>query len=258
MLRKLAFCSLGILLVLAFWSWRAENPQAQNSNNSSPMASPTPEVTASPETSPSPTPAASPTPSYQQHSYFDATARWPESSIYVCWENPLPQFADQMALVKQSVAESWEAASAVRFTGWQRCATTNMGIRILIDDSGPRTLGLGVNLNGVVNGMILNFTFNNWGTACRDQLNMCIKSIAVHEFGHALGFAHEQNRPDAPGECQQLAQGSNGTALLTPYDPQSVMNYCNPNYNNLGVLSRYDSEAVQKIYGRTLGPTVFK
>jgi hypothetical protein len=185
----------------------------------------------------------------QQHSYFDATSKWPRSKIYVCWENPAPQYQSQMALVRNAVANSWEAASAVRFTGWQKCAEENRGIRILIDDSGPHTKGLGVNLDGKPKGMVLNFTFNNWSQSCQTMREMCIKSIAVHEFGHALGFAHEQNRPDTPGECREPKQGSNGTLLLTPYDPDSVMNYCNPKYNNYGLLSKYDAQAVSKIYG---------
>jgi hypothetical protein len=185
----------------------------------------------------------------QQHAYFDPTAKWTKPSIYVCWENPEEQFKTDMKLVQSAVADSWEAASAVRFTGWQKCATQNAGIRILIDDSGPHTKGLGRYLDGVQNGMVLDFTFNNWSPACRTEHDFCVRAIAVHEFGHALGFAHEQNRPDAPGECQQLRQGTNGTVLLTPYDPHSVMNYCNADYNNNGQLSKYDTEAVQNIYG---------
>lgn len=185
----------------------------------------------------------------QQHSYFDATSKWPTLSIYVCWENPSPQLQTEMTLVRNSIRESWEAASAVRFTGWQKCAEQNRGIRILIDDSGPHTKGLGVNLDGKSQGMVLNFTFINWSPSCQTTREMCIKSIAVHEFGHSLGFAHEQNRPDTPGECREPKQGTNGTILLTPYDPDSVMNYCNSKYNNYGILSKYDTEAVQKIYG---------
>jgi len=37
--------------------------------------------------------------------------------------------------------------------------------------------------------------------------------------------------------------------MLTPYDPQSIMNYCNPDYNNHGELSALDIKAAQKLYG---------
>src|SRR6267378_1385074 len=188
-------------------------------------------------------------PSIEQHAYFDPTAKWPRTSIYVCWENPDALFQSNMTLVKTAVSESWEAASALRFTGWQKCAEKNQGIRILIDDSGPHTKGLGRYLDGKPNGMVLNFTYNNWSQSCKTMHDFCVRAIAVHEFGHAIGLAHEQNRPDAPGECQALRQGSNGTVLLTPYDPHSVMNYCNPEYNNNGQLSPYDKAAVSSVYG---------
>lgn len=184
----------------------------------------------------------------QQHSFFDATARWPSSSIYVCWENPDEKYQSEMTLVRTAIAASWEAESSLLFTGWQKCAPQNRGIRILIDDSGPHTKGLGKRLDGIVNGMVLNFTFNNWSQSCKTMAATCIKSIAVHEFGHAIGFAHEHNRPDTPGECAEPRQGSNGTVLLTSYDPESVMNYCNPVYNNNGILSQYDKEGVKSVY----------
>jgi hypothetical protein len=176
-------------------------------------------------------------------------ARWPQPTIFVCWENPSPQYSHEMDIVRQEVADTWEKVSQLRFLGWQQCAQNNRGIRILIDDSGPHTQGLGQALNGQRNGMVLNFTFANWSPSCQSTRDFCIKAIAGHEFGHAIGFAHEQNRPDVPGECREPKQGPNGDTLLTPYDPHSIMNYCNAKYNNNGQLSSLDINAVQQLYG---------
>lgn len=181
--------------------------------------------------------------------------QWPENApkvIYVCWENLAQSAEIDRNLVVQAVQDSWQSSSRLRFEGWGQCASGNYGIHILVEDSGPHTKGLGKQLDRVKDGMVLNFTFDNWNKSCggNDQWRKsCIKSIAVHEFGHALGFAHEQNRFDAPGECGKLAQGSNGDLLLTPYDPKSVMNYCNRTYNNDGKLSEYDRLAVVAVYG---------
>lgn len=185
-------------------------------------------------------------------------AIWKSPVVQICWENPSQSFTAQMSQVQQAIAGTWQAASKLQFTGWQTCAATSPAtqqiVRIQIDDSspnnGPRTLGLGNQLAGVQHGMLLNFTFLHWGTNCQTMTDYCIKAISVHEFGHAIGFAHEQNRPDTPGECMQLAQGSNGDdVLLTPYDPDSVMNYCNKKYNNNGQLSALDKKGVQDLYG---------
>ncbi len=94
--------------------------------------------------------------------------------------------------VREAVSASWQRASSLIFQGWERCATEVEGIRVLIEDSGPHVKELGRGLNNLSNGMVLNFAFETWSSSRREneqQRQLCIESIAVHEFGHAIGFA---------------------------------------------------------------------
>jgi hypothetical protein len=104
-------------------------------------------------------------------------------------------------------------------------------------------------------GMVLNFTFENWCPVCVVNHPNSIQYIAVHEFGHALGLAHEQNSEQAPQWCQELRQGTPGDWALTVYDPQSIMNYCNPKWNNDGRLSTLDIRAIRIMYGNPRAPS---
>jgi hypothetical protein len=172
--------------------------------------------------------------------------------IPVCWENVGSEFMAERDLVRSAQRETWEAASKIRFVGWGTCSKDSRGVRIRVDDVGPYTKELGPKLDGMKDGVVLNFTFENWSQRCRSdeqQKALCIQGISVHMFGHVLGFAHTQNRPDAPGECAALRQGSDVPSVVVPYHPHSVMNYCNPVYNNNGILSELDKKAVALLYG---------
>lgn len=189
------------------------------------------------------------TPRRPQYVNMQEGARWDvnndgSTTIRVCWENPAG-YNTETQWVREAIEKTWQSEANVEFAGWDQCSGNGSGIRILIKDSHPHTNGLGKVLNGVEGGMELNFTFKNF--KCGFTKENCIKFIAVHEFGHALGMAHEQNRKDCT--CDEPPQGADGGLYITECDMNSVMNYCNERWNNYGVLSNDDKKGIQAVYG---------
>ncbi len=74
-------------------------------------------------------------PNAKPYAYVASAAiwQWPsgaEKIIYVCWENPTQGSVEDRQLVAQSVKETWQDHSQLRFQGWAKCVPGNYGIHI--------------------------------------------------------------------------------------------------------------------------------
>jgi hypothetical protein len=91
---------------------------------------------------------------------------------------------------------------------------------------------------------------DDWGSQL-SRLEYC----AIHEFGHALGFAHEQDsfaNPNKTSGCTGLGYSGH---QYGPWDQDSIMNYCADTEH--GYLSDGDREGATDIYGFRSATGVF-
>jgi hypothetical protein len=172
--------------------------------------------------------------------------------------------------VQQGVADSWTAANPrIRFTGWGSCAPGDRGIRVVADEfeEGPHVSVIGKGIDGRPSGMTIVFdlqgqadadpTFKSLSTACfasEDARRTCIQSVAIHEFGHALGLRHEQDRSDVASPCDRDQDYSPGEGIVFgAYDPDSIMNYCKANRLLANTLSALDVAGIGALYPADAG-----
>ena len=89
------------------------------------------------------------------------SAVWESNSINICWENPNQNNQREREFIQAAIENTWEAVSLIDFIGWGECENEASGIRIQISDESPQTKGLGTNIDGLENGMVLNTILRN-------------------------------------------------------------------------------------------------
>jgi hypothetical protein len=193
------------------------------------------------------------------------TGTGPEPSVNVCWVNPSNATIsgtgytvtepELRAIARQAVERNWQRHAKVNFTNWSTCVSGE-DVRITINQTGgPSANGVGRPASGarLVN---LNLYFNDIPARCksnRGQHDRCVMSDAIHEFGHVLGFWHEESRNDYTGASCGNGDPKQPVQYYGTYTTQSIMSYCSDGINGTRAFTEVmpnDIAAVQRAYGR--------
>ncbi len=199
----------------------------------------------------------------EENLYLDGRT-WPTGGVKVCFDGS--DGIDPGGLIseaKRVLGASWARAANITFNGWSQCnltprpagnfstialhfcngSSTSANCAPVDYDGGVRAVGAYRGLSGrgravatagpgagnftpgVTNLSLISDDTDSFRTRFRYQV--------IHEFGHALGYRHEQDRPDNfnaagnPTICTQSAikatTGSNQTSF---FDSDSIMSYC--------------------------------
>jgi len=192
--------------------------------------------------------------------------------LKVCWENPSSTDATQREWVRLALKRSWERYARVIFVGWETCQNESSPTTPPYS-YGPRRPGtadenIKIEIRNTGGGQ--NPAHGSWGDYqqggvwlnlyCGSQA--CVDHLAIHEFGHVLGYYHGEERLDwvDPGGCPKQSWSPSPpwwpVPTEMPYgdpDPDSVMAYCSGQSTE---LSPRDIAGAQRWYQRHLPGTV--
>ncbi|WP_437552033.1 M12 family metallopeptidase [Sorangium sp. So ce367] len=200
---------------------------------------------------------------------------WPGGWMPVCYriDDPVSSAERQrrfeyFARARDAVDNSWQRAADIKLEDWGPCGSNTNGYLIVhLTAGGGSHSGFGYPGPSGAQHMTLDTTDGR------------VEVVAMHEFGHALGFSHEFDRDDWTGQCMkctsnaQCASGDGKVCLPSGYcgvahpgasdatpvaDTDSIMaaTYCSNLADTNRTLSPWDVIGAQNVYGRKHGGSI--
>ena len=204
--------------------------------------------------------------------------------LVVCWQNPtaanpilgesdLSSGAQRREWVRLALKHSWEREARIIFVGWQQCQNEN-NAAAPPNTLGPRRPGTAdenIKIEITSTGGGMNPAHGSYGDYQKDGILLNLhyadqawyEYLAIHEFGHALGLYHEEERSDWPNNIPGCVPQTHSTTwpwwpipTERPWgaaDRNSIMAYCS---NGPNTLSPGDVAGIQRAYERHLPGTL--
>lgn len=198
---------------------------------------------------------------------WTAASLWdPEEPIDACFLSDSDDLPTHREWIRADIHKTWEYVTPLTVNWIDPCPATGWLVRIGLasrpatgEEGGWSGYGAGLGTAGAQRDERAHATANTSSPLIeRPSIKLYLREdlaatdrdrvayLAIHEFGHVLGYAHEQDHPDST--CP-VGQDSPQTAV-TQYDPSSIMNYCTNNKEFY--ISHLDTVGAQELYG--VGP----